>query len=66
MPVNFFCYPAGRYDDTVVAAAKAAGFLGATTTDYGLARPSDLYTLSRVRISGTDGVKGFGAKLASL
>ena len=66
VPVNFFCYPAGRYDDTVVAAVKAAGFLGATTTNYGLARPSDLYTLSRVRIDGSDGVKGFAAKLASL
>ena len=66
MPVNFFCYPAGRYDDTVVAAVKAAGFLGATTTNYGLARPSDLYTLSRVRIDGSDGVKGFAAKLAAL
>ena len=66
VPVNFFCYPAGRYDDTVVAAVKAAGFLGATTTNYGLARPSDLYTLSRVRIDGSDGVKGFAAKLESL
>jgi peptidoglycan/xylan/chitin deacetylase (PgdA/CDA1 family) len=66
VPVNFFCYPAGRYNDTVVAAVKAAGFLGATTTNYGLARPTDLYTLSRVRISGTDGVKGFAAKLRAL
>ena len=66
VPVNFFCYPAGRYDDTVVAAVKAAGFLGATTTNYGLARPSDLYTLARVRVSGTDGVKGLAAKLAAL
>jgi peptidoglycan/xylan/chitin deacetylase (PgdA/CDA1 family) len=66
VPVNFFCYPAGRYDDTVVAAVKAAGFLGATTTNYGLARPSDLYTLARVRIDGSDGVKGFAAKLAAL
>ena len=66
VPVNFFCYPAGRYDDSVVAAVKAAGYLGATTTNYGLARPGDLYTLSRVRIDGSDGVKGFAAKLASL
>ena len=66
VPVNFFCYPAGRYDDTVVAAVKAAGYLGATTTNYGLARPTDLYILSRVRISGTDGVKGFAAKITAL
>ena len=66
VPVNFFCYPAGRYNDTVVAAVKAAGYLGATTTNYGLAKPSDLYTLARVRVSGTDGVKGFAAKLEAL
>lgn len=66
VPVNFFCYPAGRYDATVVAAVQAAGYLGATTTNYGLARPSDLYTLARVRIDGSDGVKGFAAKLEAL
>ena len=59
MPVNFFCYPAGRYDDTVVAAVQAAGYLGATTTNYGLARPGDLYTLYRVRINGTDSISAF-------
>src|SRR5205823_2557887 len=48
VPVNFFCYPAGRYNDTVIAAVQAAGYLGATTTNFGLARPGDLYTLDRV------------------
>ena len=52
MPVNFFCYPAGRYDAAVIAAVQQAGYLGATTTNYGLARPSDLYTLARVRVNG--------------
>ena len=66
VPVNFFCYPAGRYDAAVVAAVQQAGYLGATTTNYGVARPAELYTLSRVRISGSDGVKGFAAKLAAL
>jgi peptidoglycan/xylan/chitin deacetylase (PgdA/CDA1 family) len=66
VPVDFFCYPSGRYDDSVVAAVKAAGYLGATTTNYGLAKPADLYTLDRVRIDGSDGVKGFAAKLSSL
>ncbi len=32
VPVEFFCYPAGRFDDRVVAAVKSAGYLGATTT----------------------------------
>ena len=66
VPVDFFCYPSGRYDAHVIAAVRAAGYLGATTTNYGLARPSDLFTLDRVRVSGSDGVLGFAAKLAAL
>jgi peptidoglycan/xylan/chitin deacetylase (PgdA/CDA1 family) len=60
---NFFCYPAGRYDDTVIAAVKQAGYLGATTTRYGLAKPSELYTLARVRVNGSDSLRAFAAKL---
>ena len=66
VPVNFFCYPAGRYDTAVIAAVQQAGYLGATTTNYGLAKANELYTLARVRISGTDGVKGLAAKLTAL
>jgi peptidoglycan/xylan/chitin deacetylase (PgdA/CDA1 family) len=66
VPVDFFCYPAGRYNAHVIAAVKLAGFLGATTTNYGLARPTQLYTLARVRISGSDGVRGLASKLKSL
>jgi peptidoglycan/xylan/chitin deacetylase (PgdA/CDA1 family) len=64
VPVDFFCYPAGRYNAHVIAAVKRAGFLGATTTNYGLARPPGLYTLDRIRINGSDGLRGFAAKLA--
>jgi peptidoglycan/xylan/chitin deacetylase (PgdA/CDA1 family) len=66
VPVDFFCYPSGRYDTRVIAAVRRAGYLGATTTNYGLARPADLYTLNRVRINGSDGVAGFARKLQSL
>ncbi len=48
---RFFCYPSGRYDARVVAAVKAAGYLGATTTQAGWARPAaDRFALSRIRI----------------
>src|SRR5207253_11292230 len=30
-PVNFFCYPYGKYDATVIAAVQGAGYLGAET-----------------------------------
>jgi peptidoglycan/xylan/chitin deacetylase (PgdA/CDA1 family) len=63
VPVNFFCYPAGRYNDTVIAAVQAAGYLGATTTNSGLARPDELYTLARIRINGTDSISAFAQKL---
>jgi peptidoglycan/xylan/chitin deacetylase (PgdA/CDA1 family) len=62
-PVDFFCYPAGRYDARVVAAVRAAGFLGATTTTPGLARPAQPFTLERIRVDGGDGVAGLAAKL---
>jgi peptidoglycan/xylan/chitin deacetylase (PgdA/CDA1 family) len=62
-PVSFFCYPAGRYDDAVVAAVRAAGFLGATTETEGFARPDSLFTLDRLRVDGSDGVAGLAAKL---
>ena len=37
VPVENFCYPAGRFDDTVIAAVKAAGYVGATTEIPGYA-----------------------------
>jgi peptidoglycan/xylan/chitin deacetylase (PgdA/CDA1 family) len=66
VPVDFFCYPAGRYDGRVIATVKLAGFLGATTTNYGLAQPPGFYTLNRVRVNRSDGVSGFASKLSSL
>jgi peptidoglycan/xylan/chitin deacetylase (PgdA/CDA1 family) len=67
VPVQFFCYPSGRFDSRVIAAVRAAGFLGATTVNYGRASPSDgWYTLDRVRIDGSDGLRGFVSKLTTV
>jgi len=66
VPVNFFCYPSGRYDARVIAEVRRAGFLAATTTNYGLARPPGLFTLDRIRINGSDGLAGFASKLQGL
>jgi peptidoglycan/xylan/chitin deacetylase (PgdA/CDA1 family) len=53
VPVNWFCYPSGHYDATVVAAVKAAGFVGSTTVIPGWASPSeDPYRLPRLRVLG--------------
>jgi peptidoglycan/xylan/chitin deacetylase (PgdA/CDA1 family) len=65
VPIDFFCYPAGKYDDTVVAAVEDAGYKGATTVDPGLASPDKPFELARIRIDGGDGVDGFVSKLRS-
>ena len=62
-PVNFFCYPSGRYDDQAIQAVRAAGYLGATTTNEGLASRVQMYTLDRIRVDYSDGVSGLEKKL---
>jgi peptidoglycan/xylan/chitin deacetylase (PgdA/CDA1 family) len=53
VPVNWFCYPSGHYDATVIAAVKAAGFKGSTTVVPGWASPrEDPYRLPRLRVLG--------------
>lgn len=64
VPVNFFCYPGGRFDARVVRAVRAAGYRGATTTQPGLARRSQLFTLDRIRVGRGDGPRELARKLA--
>jgi peptidoglycan/xylan/chitin deacetylase (PgdA/CDA1 family) len=53
VPVNWFCYPSGHYNGTVVAAVRAAGYVGATTVVPGWSRPTDdPYRLPRIRVLG--------------
>lgn len=63
---DFLCYPAGRYDDRVVRAARAAGYVAATTVAPGLARPGDPYELARVRVDGGIGADGLLRRLREL
>jgi peptidoglycan/xylan/chitin deacetylase (PgdA/CDA1 family) len=66
LPVDFFCYPAGRFDARVIAAVRRAGYLGATTTLDGLATPGRPYELRRVRVSRSHGLAGFAARIERL
>ena len=51
VPVNWFCYPSGDYDGAVVAEARRAGYVGATTILPGWATPQDdRYRLPRLRV----------------
>lgn len=46
-----FCYPSGKFNDTVVSLVKEAGYVAAVTTKGGIAnQSSDLLLLPRVRI----------------
>lgn len=51
VPVNWFCYPSGRYNPTVVDAVRAAGYLGATTVVPGWSSAVvGSFTLPRLRV----------------
>jgi peptidoglycan/xylan/chitin deacetylase (PgdA/CDA1 family) len=49
--VSWFCYPSGQYDSSVIAAVRAAGFVGSTTVVPGWASPGDdPFALPRLRV----------------
>ncbi|MFI5004897.1 MAG: polysaccharide deacetylase family protein [Solirubrobacterales bacterium] len=62
VPANWFCYPSGHYDATVIAAVRAAGYRGSTTVVPGGAQPGeDPYRLPRLRVlGGTSGPQLLG------
>ncbi|HET9677940.1 MAG TPA: polysaccharide deacetylase family protein [Solirubrobacterales bacterium] len=53
VPVKNFCYPAGRFDETVIAAVEAAGYAGATTEIPGFATRKHPYELARIEVLGS-------------
>lgn len=63
VPVADFCYPAGQFDEAVIAAVKAAGYTGATTEtpDYAAREAPD--ELARFEILGSTGVSGLAEDL---
>jgi peptidoglycan/xylan/chitin deacetylase (PgdA/CDA1 family) len=61
--VDNFCYPSGRYDDTVINAVRDAGYRGATSEVPGLATSANPYVLNRLEIELSDGLDGFVSKL---
>jgi peptidoglycan/xylan/chitin deacetylase (PgdA/CDA1 family) len=67
VPVNWFCYPSGHYDATVVAEVRAAGYAGSTTVVPGWARPTDdAYRLPRLRVLGGTASAQLLSELASI
>ena len=67
VPVNWFCYPSGHYDATVIAAVRSAGYQGSTTVVPGWARPGeDPFRLPRLRVLGGTGPEQLLSELASI
>jgi len=66
VPVNWFCYPSGHYDAAVIAAVRAAGYVGSTTVMPGWAHASeDPYRLHRLRVLGGTSPTALLAQIAS-
>jgi len=64
--VDQFCYPYGDYDERVVAAVREAGFVAATTTERGRARPGgDLMRVPRIAIQHQHLLHAFLLKVLS-
>lgn len=63
VPVNNFCYPAGRFDDTVIKAVEEAGYKGATTEISGFAEKDKPYELARLEILRSSHVGGLAEDL---
>ncbi len=67
VPVNWFCYPSGHYDASVIAEVKAAGYVGSTTVIPGWAHPDeDPYRLHRLRVLGGTSPQGLLSLLAGI
>lgn len=58
VPVVSFCYPSGRFNATVAALVREAGYTNATTTMPDLPQ-SDLAALPRLRVDGSYGLAEF-------
>ena len=66
-PVPWVAYPSGKYDDTVLAATKAAGYTFGVTTHFGLATNLDSpLAFHRIEILGSDPMEDFQLKVQGI
>src|SRR5215471_62979 len=64
-PVVDFCYPAGKFSDTVVREVRSAGFESATTTEPGASHSArDRFVWTRIRVNGGESLEQFATDLA--
>ena len=63
VPVDFFCYPGGIYARRVMRAARAAGYLAATSIHYGAATPALRFALPRIAVYWRESLATFGRRM---
>lgn len=68
LPVDYFCYPTGAFNDAVRKLVEEAGYrLAFTTARKNLkGRPETLYSISRIRIGPKDNLLTFWFKISGL
>lgn len=60
VPVEYFCYPTGGFNERVKEIVKEAGYKGACTTNRGFTRfNSDVYEIKRIKVTNSDMAKPF-------
>ncbi len=60
MPVDYFCYPSGGFNEKVKELVAQAGYKGACTTNRGFAKLNrDVYELKRIKVTNSDAAKPF-------
>jgi peptidoglycan/xylan/chitin deacetylase (PgdA/CDA1 family) len=64
--VDFVCYPGGSYNTRVERAARRAGYLAATSTDFAAATPARMYALPRIYCYRGESTSVFGRRLRAI
>ncbi len=63
VPVDFVCYPGGISDRRVMRAARAAGYLAATSIHYGAATPRGRNAFPRIAVYWGESLATFGRRM---
>jgi peptidoglycan/xylan/chitin deacetylase (PgdA/CDA1 family) len=64
LPVDYFCYPSGGFNEKAKELVVKAGYQGACTTNRGFAKFNrDVYELKRIKVTNSDAVKPFSFSL---
>lgn len=63
-PIEYFAYPSGGFNDSILSILKEAGYKGACTTNRGYRGFNDPYMIKRIRLGNNDNDFSLWAKLS--